>query len=76
MLSSLKKTFVLLVVFQSIVNGEFNLTLLHVNDIHVRFEETDSYSGTCKKTGTKSRWLRCYHAGFLPQQLAIEPPRG
>ena len=26
----------------------FDLTLLHVNDIHSRFEETDKYSGVCE----------------------------
>lgn len=31
----------------SVVVG-FELGLIHVNDIHVRFEETDTYSGTCK----------------------------
>jgi len=53
MLSSLTKIFASVAVFLSIVKGEFNLTLLHVNDIHVRFEETDTFSGTCKKIGTK-----------------------
>jgi len=28
--------------------SSFNLTLLHVNDIHVRIEETNKYSSTCK----------------------------
>ena len=26
----------------------WHLTLLHVNDIHVRMEETNQYSGSCK----------------------------
>ena len=26
----------------------FDLTLLHVNDIHARFEETDKRSGVCE----------------------------
>ena len=26
----------------------FDLTLLHVNDIHSRYEETNKYSGKCK----------------------------
>ena len=26
----------------------FNLTVAHVNDIHVRLEETNEYSGVCK----------------------------
>ena len=26
----------------------FNLTVAHVNDIHVRLEETNTYSGVCK----------------------------
>ena len=25
-----------------------DLTVLHVNDIHARFEETSKYSGTCQ----------------------------
>ena len=27
----------------------FNLTVLHVNDIHSRFRETDVFGGTCKE---------------------------
>ena len=27
----------------------YDLTLLHVNDIHVRMEETSKYSSTCKQ---------------------------
>ena len=27
----------------------YDLTLLHVNDIHVRIEETSKYSSTCKQ---------------------------
>ena len=26
----------------------FEMTLLHVNDIHVKMEETNKYSSTCK----------------------------
>ena len=26
----------------------FELTLLHINDIHVRMDETNKYSATCK----------------------------
>ena len=29
-------------------SAEFNLHLLHVNDIHSRFEQTNENSGTCK----------------------------
>jgi len=57
MLSSLKKVFALVVVLLSIVKGEFNLTVIHINDIHVRFEETDTYSGTCKKIGSKGEFF-------------------
>ncbi len=56
MVSILKTTFVLVVVFISIVQGDFNLTLIHVNDIHVRFLETDTYSGTCKKSGSQGNY--------------------
>jgi hypothetical protein len=31
-----------------IVFGDYNLHLLHVNDIHARFEQTNKYSGRCK----------------------------
>ena len=27
---------------------DYNLHLLHVNDIHARFEQTNKYSGRCK----------------------------
>ena len=31
-----------------IVNGQdFNLTILHTNDVHARFEETDALGGPC-----------------------------
>jgi len=30
-----------------VVSGEYNLHLLHVNDIHSRFDQTDKYSGRC-----------------------------
>lgn len=32
----------------SAASGNFKLTVLHVNDIHVRMEETNKYSGSCK----------------------------
>ena len=31
-------------------SAALNLTVLHVNDIHVRFEETSKYSGACKSS--------------------------
>ena len=30
------------------VTAEFKLTVLHANDIHSRFEQTNKYSGICK----------------------------
>ncbi len=29
------------------INGVFELTLVHTNDVHARFEQTDTYGGTC-----------------------------
>lgn len=39
---------VMTLVFLSSVSA-WDLTLLHVNDIHVRMEETNKYSSTCKQ---------------------------
>ena len=30
------------------IAASYELTLLHVNDIHVKIEETNKYSSTCK----------------------------
>ncbi len=30
-------------------SGGLDLTVLHVNDIHVRIDETNKWSGTCKQ---------------------------
>lgn len=38
--------------------GEVRLTVLHTNDMHARFEETNQYSGKCNRT-----LERCY-GGF------------
>lgn len=37
----------------------FELTVLHVNDIHVRMEETSEYSGACKEAD-KGELTRSY----------------
>ena len=29
------------------VNGDYKLTLLHTNDVHARFEQTDKYTAKC-----------------------------
>jgi 2',3'-cyclic-nucleotide 2'-phosphodiesterase (5'-nucleotidase family) len=31
------------------VDAHFNLTVLHVNDIHARIEQTNKYTGYCEK---------------------------
>ena len=31
----------------AVTYAEYNLHLLHVNDIHSRFEQSDKYSGRC-----------------------------
>ena len=36
----------------------WDLTLLHVNDIHVRMEETNKYSANCKERDAKAG--KCY----------------
>lgn len=36
------------------IEAEFDLTVLHVNDIHVRIEETNKYSGNCKQKDKQS----------------------
>ena len=36
----------------------FEMTLLHVNDIHARIEETDKYSSTCKPQDRRAG--QCY----------------
>ena len=41
------KILLLLATLASVAAG-FKLTVLHVNDIHVRLEETGKYSGNCK----------------------------
>ena len=30
-------------------SASFNLTILHTNDIHCRFEEANKYGGACRK---------------------------
>ena len=34
----------------------YELTLLHVNDIHVRLEETNKFSATCKQEQKDAGW--------------------
>ena len=38
----------ILVLLPATTLASFNLTVAHVNDIHVRLEETNKYSGVCK----------------------------
>ncbi len=53
---SIRKIAFALVMVISIVKGDFNLTIIHVNDIHARFLETDTYSGTCKDKITQGNF--------------------
>lgn len=39
-------------------NGEYVLTLLHLNDFHARFEETNILSGRCSPEDSAAN--RCY----------------
>ena len=41
--------------------GSFSLTIVHLNDVHARFEETNKYSGRCTPEDSKN--LKCY-GGF------------
>ena len=48
---------VFLVQCLSVVLG-YEMTLLHVNDIHVKMEETNKYSSSCKQSDKEAG--RCY----------------
>ena len=52
------------VVLLSPVAFGFNLTLLHVNDIHARMEETNKRSSPC-------RWGRAYRRGWKAKEEKI-----
>ena len=42
----------------STVSAVFNLTIMHTNDIHCRFEEANKYGGTC--TAEDAAKGKCY----------------
>ena len=45
----------------SAVKATFNLTIMHTNDIHCRFEETNKYGGTCtSEDAIKGQPYGCY----------------
>ena len=37
---------------------EFTLTILHINDFHARFEQTNIYSGRCSEENANDN--KCY----------------
>ena len=49
--------FILGLVFSSI-KAEFNLTILHTNDVHARVEQTNKYGGSCNDKGAKAN--KCF----------------
>ena len=40
------------------VSATFNLTIMHTNDIHCRFEEANKFGGTC--TADEAAKCQCY----------------
>ena len=42
----------------SIIKAEFNLTILHTNDVHARVEQTNKYGGSCSSKDSKAN--KCF----------------
>ena len=58
---------VFLLLFSAItVKAVFKLQILHTNDMHARFDETDQYGGTCPPNETN-----CF-GGFARVKQAVE----
>ena len=56
-----------------IVIGDFNLTVLHTNDVHARVEQTNKYSANCSESGVVAD--KCY-GGVARRYTAIKDIRG
>ena len=52
------------------INGDFELTILHTNDVHARVEEFDKYIGQCEETSGKE----CF-GGVARLHTAVEKIR-
>nr|XP_018897163.1 PREDICTED: protein 5NUC-like [Bemisia tabaci]XP_018897164.1 PREDICTED: protein 5NUC-like [Bemisia tabaci]XP_018897165.1 PREDICTED: protein 5NUC-like [Bemisia tabaci] len=61
------------------VRGAFKLTLLHTNDMHARFDETNQNTGPCKNTvshkGCYGGFARLKHAVLEARQRAAQQGR-
>ncbi len=72
MLSFLKAFIFITILSYGVADGDFNLSIIHVNDIHVRFEETDTYSGTCKKEENPDQGLIFHIKNILTVQISAK----
>lgn len=70
--TQLLATYVVLCCVCWVHTAGFELTILHVNDFHARFEETNVYSGRCSP-GDKAK-NRCY-GGFARLKTAVSQER-
>ena len=55
-----------------VVRGDFNLVLLHTNDVHARVEQTDKYGVNCSTSDVADN--KCY-GGVSRRKTAIEDVR-
>lgn len=53
--------------------GEFNLTILHTNDVHARVEQTNKYGGQC--TDKDDAANKCF-GGVARRKTVIDEIRG
>ena len=61
-----------LTLFQSSLAANFELTVLHTNDIHARMEQFNVYGGTCTQRNAKEN--KCY-GGVARRQTVVESLR-
>lgn len=59
----------LLIIQCNYIRAEIKLTILHTNDMHARFEQTNVLSGKCSEADQKS--YNCY-GGFARLRQAIK----
>lgn len=63
------KIFVFSLTLVAFASCEFSLQILHTNDIHSRFEETDKYSGSCSPEFSSQR--KCF-GGYARLKAAAD----
>ena len=56
-----------------LVKADFNLTILHTNDVHARVEQTNKYGGKCKDDDAAKN--KCF-GGVARRKTAIDQIRG